>query len=47
MVHELMLDIFGLPRISSWQAVGLVGLSWILFGQGFLGLPMAHIGDNA
>ena len=35
----LMPSIFGLPRISFWQAVGLLGLSWILFGQGFLGRP--------
>jgi hypothetical protein len=35
----LMPGIFGLPRISFWQAVGLLGLCWILFGQGFLGRP--------
>ena len=28
----LMPDIFGLHPISFWQAVGLMGLSWILFG---------------
>jgi hypothetical protein len=28
----LMPTIFGLPVISFWQAVGLLGLSWILFG---------------
>lgn len=28
----LMPTIFGLPTISFWQAVGLLGLSWILFG---------------
>jgi Ca2+/H+ antiporter, TMEM165/GDT1 family len=28
----LMPDIFGLHRITFWQAVGLIGLSWILFG---------------
>ena len=28
----LMPTIFGLPAISFWQAVGLLGLSWILFG---------------
>ena len=35
-VHQLwnllMPEIFGLPRIGFWQAVGLLGLSWILFG---------------
>ena len=35
----LMPGIFGLPRISFWQAVGLLGLCWLLFGQGFLGRP--------
>jgi hypothetical protein len=35
----LMPNIFGLPRISFWQAIGLLGLCWILFGQGFLGKP--------
>jgi Ca2+/H+ antiporter, TMEM165/GDT1 family len=28
----LMPDIFGLRPISFWQAVGLLGLSWLLFG---------------
>ena len=28
----LMPDIFGLHPISFWQAVGLMALSWILFG---------------
>jgi hypothetical protein len=28
----LMPDIFGLRPISFWQAVGLLALSWILFG---------------
>ena len=32
----LMPNIFGFNRISFWQAVGLLGLSWILFG-GFRG----------
>jgi len=32
----LMPSIVGLNRISFWQAVGLMGLSWILFG-GFRG----------
>jgi fatty acid desaturase len=35
----LVPSIFGLQRISFWQAVGLLGLCWILFGQGFLGRP--------
>jgi hypothetical protein len=38
----LMPAIFGLHAITFWQAVGLMGLSWILFGglRGF-GHPMA------
>jgi hypothetical protein len=28
----LMPAIFGLPPLGFWQAVGLLGLSWILFG---------------
>src|SRR5262245_28557846 len=28
----LMPDVFGLRPISFWQAVGLMALSWILFG---------------
>ena len=28
----LVPSIFGLPMISFWQAVGLMSLSWILFG---------------
>jgi len=27
-----MPTIFGLPHIGFWQALGLMGLSWILFG---------------
>jgi len=34
----LMPPIFGLRTITYWQAVGLLGLSWVLFG-GWLG-PM-------
>lgn len=30
--NQLMPDIFGLPEISYWQAVGIVVLSHILFG---------------
>ena len=38
----LIPSIFGLHPITFWQAVGLMGLSWILFGglRGF-GRPMA------
>ncbi len=38
----LMPDIFGLRPITFWQAVGLMGLSWILFGglSMFRGRPM-------
>jgi hypothetical protein len=43
-VHELwnglMPRIFRLPVITFWQSVGLLALSWILFGGfGWLGLP--------
>jgi len=49
--NHLMPDIFGLHPISYWQAVGLMGLSWILFGglRGALMLggprlgPMRHM----
>jgi hypothetical protein len=34
----LMPGIFGLPALTFWQAVGLLGLSWILFG-GLRGFP--------
>ncbi len=30
--NMLMPEIFGLPKIGFWQAVGLLALSWILFG---------------
>jgi hypothetical protein len=35
----LMPPIFGLPQITYWQALGLLGLSWLLFGgpRGFMG----------
>jgi hypothetical protein len=36
--NELMPDLFGLPSISYWQAVGLLCLSWCLFGS-WRGLP--------
>jgi hypothetical protein len=41
----LMPELFGLPRIRFWQAVGLMSLSWILFGglRGFgMALPTRH-----
>jgi hypothetical protein len=37
----LMPDIFGLPALSFWQAVGLLSLSWILFGS-WRGLPRPY-----
>ena len=35
----LMPSLFALPSITFWQAVGLLGLSWLLFGgwRGFRG----------
>ena len=38
----LMPSLFGLHTITFWQAVGLLALSWILFGgwRGFRGGPM-------
>jgi hypothetical protein len=35
----LMPAIFGLPALTFWQAVGLLALSWVLFGgwRGFRG----------
>lgn len=46
-VHELwnwlMPGIFHLPAIGYWQSVGLLALSWILFGGfGWLGRPGRH-----
>jgi hypothetical protein len=40
----LMPGIFGLHRITFWQAVGLMGLSWILFGgfRGLLSMPSSR-----
>jgi hypothetical protein len=39
----LMPDLFGLHTITFWQAVGLLALSWLLFGgwRGFHG-PQRH-----
>ena len=46
-VHELwnllMPELFHLPVISFWQAVGLLSLSWLLFG-GWRGMPRRHGG---
>jgi hypothetical protein len=46
----LMPTIFGLPVISFWQAVGLLGLSWILFGGlrgfGFHDVRMRRQGND-
>ena len=42
--NHLMPEIFGLRPISFWQAVGLMALSWILFGGlgMFRGRPAGH-----
>jgi type VI protein secretion system component VasK len=37
--NVLMPALFGLPRISFWQALGLLTLSWLLFG-GWRGMPI-------
>jgi hypothetical protein len=37
----LMPKIFGLPALSFWQALGLLSLSWILFGS-WRGFPRPH-----
>jgi hypothetical protein len=42
----LMPQIFGLPHITFWQAVGLMGLSWLLFG-GFRGLGPLGMGGRS
>jgi len=39
--NVLMPEIFGLPQISFWQALGLLTLSWLLFG-GWRGMPRRH-----
>lgn len=41
----LMPAIFGLPRLGFWQAVGLMALSWILFG-GLRGFGMMRGGGH-
>jgi hypothetical protein len=43
----LMPNIFGLNRISFWQAVGLLGLSWILFGGFRGGRFFGHRGQHS
>lgn len=45
MWNWLMPSIFGLHPITYWQALGLLGLSWILFGgmRGWFG-PRMHRG---
>jgi hypothetical protein len=44
----LMPPIFGLPAITYWQALGLLGLSWLLFGgpRGFHGPHGRHCGHH-
>jgi hypothetical protein len=48
-VHQLwnllMPEIFGLPQIGFWQAVGLLSLSWLLFG-GWRGMPSRRFGGR-
>jgi hypothetical protein len=41
----LMPDIFGLPALGFWQAVGLMALCWILFG-GLRGFGMLRAGGQ-
>lgn len=42
--NMLMPHLFGLPSIGFWQAVGLMALSWLLFGgwRGAGGLAGRH-----
>ena len=42
----LMPDLFGLRAITFWQAVGMIGLSWILFHAGFLGRSVLRWTDR-
>lgn len=44
----LMPPIFGLPAITYWQALGLLGLSWLLFGgpRGLMGGRGHHGGHH-
>jgi hypothetical protein len=41
--NALMPDLFGLPPLTFWQAVGLLCLSWCLFGS-WRGLPGWNVG---
>ena len=41
----LMPSIFGLPTLTFWQSVGLLGLSWLLFGR-FRGMGGGHHGGG-
>ena len=42
----LMPSLFGLRMITFWQAIGLMGLSWILFRGGFLGARPHRFGGG-
>jgi len=41
--NALMPGLFGLPAVTFWQAVGLLSLSWCLFGS-WRGLPGWNVG---
>jgi Ca2+/H+ antiporter, TMEM165/GDT1 family len=41
----LMPSLFGLPAITFWQAVGLLALSWLLFG-GWRGVGRHGLGNR-
>jgi hypothetical protein len=41
--NALMPELFGLPSLTFWQAVGLLCLSWCLFGS-WRGLPGWRVG---
>ena len=43
--NALIPTIFGLPSIGFWQAVGLLSLSWILFGS-WRGVPWGRGGGR-
>jgi hypothetical protein len=49
--NHLMPQIFGLPALTFWQAVGLMALAWILFGSwrgaGYLGGAFGRRGPRA
>jgi hypothetical protein len=44
--NALMPELFGLPSLTFWQAVGLLCLSWCLFGS-WRGLPGWNGGHGA